>query len=139
MFPVAVLHGNDDTIAPLEDLLPTFNALGSSEKYIYQAQSDDYGYPPIVADHIAAVTLFGKADTLDWRYFYAGLDQVMAGDDVGAGPSLVGRRAQSAAQTVVSRIVEREEVPAACEAVSGLSDETRRTGQVLGEAQQLVA
>lgn len=82
-FPIAVLHGNDDTIAPLSDVLPSYNALGSPEKAIYQATSDKHGTPDISADHIAptSISFLGDFDvnTLDWSYYWSALDQVMQG------------------------------------------------------------
>jgi len=82
-FPIAVLHGNDDTIAPLSDVLPSYNALGSTEKAIYQAISDKHGTPDIIADHgtPTSISILGDLDvnTLDWRYYWSALDQVMEG------------------------------------------------------------
>jgi hypothetical protein len=86
-FPIAILHGNDDTIAPLEDILPAFQSLGSTEKYIFQAQTDDYGHPTLTADHQAATSIIevpNDVDSMDWRYFYSGLDQVMGNTPVGS-------------------------------------------------------
>ena len=82
-FPVAILHGNDDTIAPLIDVMPSYSVLGSTQKAIYQAVSDNHGEPKIVADHLAptSISFLGSADvnTLDWRYYWSAVDQVMKG------------------------------------------------------------
>jgi hypothetical protein len=87
VFPIAILHGNDDTIAPLDDIMPSFQELGSTEKFIFQAQTDDTGKPVLTADHPAATSIIevpNDVDSLDWRYFWSGLDQVMAGTTVGS-------------------------------------------------------
>lgn len=82
-FPVAILHGIDDTIAPLVDVLPSYSALGSTKKALYQAVSDDHGKPKLSADHNAptSISFLGSADvnTLDWRYYWSAVDQVMNG------------------------------------------------------------
>ena len=82
-FPVAILHGNDDTIAPLSDLMPAYAVLGSTNKAIYQAVSDNHGTPALKADHLAptSISFLGDIDvnTLDWRYYWFALDQIMEG------------------------------------------------------------
>jgi hypothetical protein len=86
-FPIAILHGNTDNVAPIEDIMPSFQALGSTEKYIFQAQTDDYGHPALTADHQAATAMIevpNDVDSMDWRYLWSGLDQVMAGTPVGS-------------------------------------------------------
>ena len=82
-FPVAILHAVDDDIAPLDDILPSFDALGSSSKSIYQAHSDSHGHPKLNANHNIVLSGSKRSiDTLDWRYVWTGLDQVVAGEDV---------------------------------------------------------
>lgn len=75
-YPVVVLHGADDSTAPLSDILPSFEALGSSDRRIYQAQTDRHGLPHLVADHMAALTLL-TSNSMDWRFLWSGLDQIM--------------------------------------------------------------
>lgn len=85
-FPVAVLHGSEDTVAPLSDIYSSYDALGSPAKAIYQAQTDRHGSPSIAADHFAPTSIgfLGESDvdTLDWRYYWSALDQVMEGVSV---------------------------------------------------------
>jgi pimeloyl-ACP methyl ester carboxylesterase len=81
-FPFVVLHASDDTIAPLTDVQESYDNLGSTQKAIYQAQTDRHSaINPLKADHTLALTLPKHAleDTLDWRYLWSGLDQVMGG------------------------------------------------------------
>lgn len=81
-YPVAVLHASDDDVAPLEDVMPSYDALGSSSKAIYQAQTDTYSKPELTADHLLVLSSKRSQDNLDWRYIWSGLDQVMAGVNV---------------------------------------------------------
>ena len=83
-FPIAVIHGNDDTIASVEDILPSYQLLGSASKAWYQAQTDKHGHPPLKADHAQALAKRreGRQDSLDWRYTWSTLDQVMGGTAV---------------------------------------------------------
>lgn len=46
---------------------------------VFTAQSDAHGSPALVADHTAPLVGKTDADTLDYRYYFAGLDQVLAG------------------------------------------------------------
>jgi pimeloyl-ACP methyl ester carboxylesterase len=81
-FPIAVLHASDDSIAPLSDVQESYDNLGSTEKAIYQAQTDRHNsIKPLKADHSLALTLPKHAleNTLDWRYLWSALDQVMSG------------------------------------------------------------
>lgn len=84
-FPIAVLYASDDDIAPLTDVWPAYQLLGSSVKAIYEAQSDSHGRPAINANHSVALSSSARdkgQDTLDWRYLWSGLDQVMHGKTV---------------------------------------------------------
>lgn len=83
-FPIAVIHGNDDTIAPVEDILPSYEQLGSTSKAWYQAQTDSHGKPTLKADHLQALAKRRetKHDSLDWRFTWSALDQVIGGKDV---------------------------------------------------------
>jgi len=85
-FPIAILHAADDNIAPLSDLYPSYDALGSEYKIIYQAQTDSHGYPAIKANHITptSIGLLGEIDinAFDRRYYWSALDQVMDGTEV---------------------------------------------------------
>lgn len=78
-FPVAILHAADDKVAPLSDIRPSYEALGSTSKAVYQVQSDTHGYPPLKATHNIALGLPSgtQQDTLNWRYVWSALDQVM--------------------------------------------------------------
>lgn len=80
-FPVVVIHGNDDSIASVEDILPSYELLGSTSKAWYQAQSDKYGKPALKADHTQAFSQRreAKQDSLDWRFTWSALDQVIGG------------------------------------------------------------
>lgn len=54
MFPIAILHGTDDSLAQLQDI------------FIFQAPWDDYGNPALTTDHNAVNSiddqLFGTKD-----------------------------------------------------------------------------
>lgn len=75
-FPITVLHFNDDTTAPLSDIQPSFAALGSADKEIYQAQTDRHGFPDLTAEHMTPLTLLSQ-NSYDWRYVWSALDQVI--------------------------------------------------------------
>jgi pimeloyl-ACP methyl ester carboxylesterase len=83
-FPIAVIHGNDDTIASEQDILPSYEALGSTSKAWYQAQSDKHGHPSLSADHIQPLAKRREArqDSFDWRFTWSALDQVIGGTAV---------------------------------------------------------
>lgn len=83
-FPVAVLYGNDDTIVSVEDILPSYELLGSASKAWYQAHTDKYSRPSLNADHFQAVAERRQAtqDSLDWRFTWFALDQVIGGTSV---------------------------------------------------------
>lgn len=83
-FPVAVIHGNDDTVASVKDILPSYQLLGSTSKAWYQAQTDSYGKPSLDADHVHALSQRreSRQDSFDWRFTWSALDQVIGGKDV---------------------------------------------------------
>lgn len=90
-----ILTGNQDTIAPPAQATGLYDALtGASERHVYQLQGDSAQEPAIQADHMAAIQKQGivpdfimnalggdaEEDTADWRFYWAALDQLMAGD-----------------------------------------------------------
>lgn len=91
--PVVILNGDEDTIATVEqsrEILASLTSAPSAELYI--AQRDRYGYPAISPNHGAPLddikglpnhfkifSITSELDGLDWRYYFAGLDAVMAG------------------------------------------------------------
>ena len=92
--PVSILWGNEDDLATKAQMLAVADALENAESVnIYTARSDDYGDPDLNADHMACaqddgwmpsllMEMFGgdcEEDALDFRYFYAGLDQALDG------------------------------------------------------------
>lgn len=93
MVPVAILHGNEDTIVPQYCWIkPFFQHIGTNDKAMYLSFSDDHGSPSMHADHEQATvdTSFvldtiarkfldgvGTEDNLNWRYIWYALDQVI--------------------------------------------------------------
>jgi alpha-beta hydrolase superfamily lysophospholipase len=78
--PVVVLTGDADTIAAPAESVELFGYLtGARSRVVWQARSDATMYPPIAADHLAPLAPPVGADTLDWRFTWAALDQMMAG------------------------------------------------------------
>lgn len=93
--PVAILHGNEDTIVSPCSWEHPFDFIASPKKKIYFSNSDNHGAPTLSADHNQSVTntsallsnwlasaLGGaknKADDLNWRYIWFALDQVIQG------------------------------------------------------------
>lgn len=90
--PLAILHGNDDKIAPKEAWVEPFQKIASPQRKMYLSFSDDHGAPALHAHHNQATqdtsflpdwmaSLFldgpGVEDDLDWRYIWYGLDQVL--------------------------------------------------------------
>lgn len=92
-FPVVIFNGDIDTIATVEQSREVLAALVSApSRELYIAQRDRYGYPSISPNHGAPLdkiqglpahfrifSVSGELDGLDWRYYFAGLDAVMAG------------------------------------------------------------
>jgi len=80
--PVIILWGdNDRSMAPYDQQEDAYDLLiNAASKVIYTAQTDKHGYPPLIADHGAAVQPYEpdgsgiEEDALDFRYFYAALD-----------------------------------------------------------------
>jgi acetyl esterase/lipase len=78
--PVVLLTGDADTIAAPGEAVELFDHLtGAASRVVWQAHSDASMYPPINASHAAPLALSATASTLDWRFYWAALDQVMAG------------------------------------------------------------
>lgn len=90
--PVAILHGNGDILVPVKSWITPFNAIASAEKRFYCSQNDHHGSPALIADHIQAgidtsfipnvmalmsVGGIASENTLDWRYIWHALDQVI--------------------------------------------------------------
>ncbi len=103
-FPVVVLHGDRDDVVSVEDVLPSYELLGSTSKAWYQAQTDTHGKPPLNANHLqaAAGKRESKQDSLDWRFTWSALDQVIGGTSVTA---LVFDMGEWSDGTPVKRIV----------------------------------
>jgi hypothetical protein len=89
--PVGILHGAGDILVPVRAWAKPFEAIASTEKRFYCAQSDAHDESRLVADHIQAgvdtsfipdalamMSVGGVAseDTLNWRYIWHALDQV---------------------------------------------------------------
>jgi len=92
LVPVAILHGLGDILVPTNAWVRPFEAIASTEKRFYCSQNDSHGLPALVADHIqagidtsfipnvmATMSVGGVAseNTLDWRYIWHALDQVI--------------------------------------------------------------
>ncbi|MEI7768410.1 MAG: alpha/beta hydrolase [Chloroflexales bacterium] len=90
--PVAILHGTGDILVPVKSWAKPFSAISSAQKRFYCSQNDSHGTPTLVADHIQAgidtsfipdvmamMSVGGVAseNTLDWRYIWYALDQVI--------------------------------------------------------------
>jgi hypothetical protein len=89
-----ILTGDADTIAaPSEALQLYAESTGAPTRSVFRATSDRRGEPPVVADHMAPIQdqgivpdfmmqLFGgvgRQDTLDYRFYWAALDQNLSG------------------------------------------------------------
>ncbi len=78
--PVVLLTGDDDVIAAPAEAVELHGYLtGAVSRVVWEARSDDTMYPPVAATHTAPLALTGVADTLDWRFVWSALDQMMAG------------------------------------------------------------
>lgn len=92
--PVTILHGEEDKIAPLaqSELFVTQLQQRGIPYTVYNALRDGYGEPDLSPNHGAPcdrlsplpanLKLFGisfELNALDWRYYFAGLDAIMAG------------------------------------------------------------
>lgn len=79
--PVVILTGDQDTLAPPAASVTLHGYLtGAPSKIVWEALTDDHETPPIGTDHLQPLTIGGAADTMDWRYYWSALDQ-MLGDD----------------------------------------------------------
>lgn len=90
-----VLTGDKDTIAPPAEAIGIYDKLTSAAaRSVYELQNDTTETKPIQADHMAPIqnqgivpdlimnALGGDAeeDNADWRYYWAALDQMLAGN-----------------------------------------------------------
>ncbi|MDJ0675689.1 MAG: hypothetical protein QNJ36_09975 [Calothrix sp. MO_167.B42] len=91
--PVAILHGNEDTIVPKKSWISPFNSIETNEKKMYLSFTDkrlfsvvihaDHGQATVntsfVRDPIARNFLggVGVENNLNWRYIWHALDQVI--------------------------------------------------------------
>lgn len=90
--PTGILHGNEDTIAPKKEWQDLFSMIATENKRMYLSFTDQRGCPALYANHEQAtedtsfLTPFlsltvldgvGSENTLNWRYIWAGLDQVI--------------------------------------------------------------
>ncbi len=79
--PVAILTGDEDTLAPPAASVTLHGFLtGASSRVVWEARTDSQDSPPIHTDHLQPLTIGGSADTMDWRYYWSALDQMLAGD-----------------------------------------------------------
>lgn len=92
--PTVILTGDGDTIAPPAEATALADALtGASRRGVWMLRGDRTQAPPIQADHMAPIQRQGivpdlimnalggdaEEDTADWRFYWAALDQLMAG------------------------------------------------------------
>lgn len=90
--PVAILHGNDDWVAPKDEWKTPFTYIATEQKKMFLSFTDQRGCPGMYANHEQATTdtsFFppflaltvldgvGVEDDLDWRYIWYALDQVI--------------------------------------------------------------
>jgi len=93
--PLAILHGNDDWVAPKDEWKLPFTYIATPHKKMFLSFTDRHGCPGLFANHEQATvdTSFfpaslallildgvGVEDTLDWRYIWHALDQVIRFD-----------------------------------------------------------
>ena len=97
--PTVILTGDEDDIAPPSESIALHDAMAAAaSRGVWELQGDDTQSPAIQADHMAPIqdqgivpdflmdALGGDAetDTADWRFYWAALDQLLAGS---ASPS----------------------------------------------------
>ncbi|TVP62397.1 MAG: hypothetical protein EA343_11075 [Nodularia sp. (in: Bacteria)] len=91
--PVAILHGNEDTVIPKQDWVTPFNQfIATNHKKMYLSFTDQHGLEPMYANHEqatidtsffpdflakAALDGVGRENNLNWRYIWDALDQVI--------------------------------------------------------------
>lgn len=79
--PVVILTGDQDTIAPPSASVTLHGYLtGAASRIVWEARTDNHEYPPINTDHLQPLTIGNSADTMDWRFYWSALDQMLAGD-----------------------------------------------------------
>jgi len=92
--PVVLLTGNDDDIAPPSQVIEIYDALSAANsKTVYQLQTDKYGRPDLLADHMACICDDGwipswmmnmlggdgEVDATDRLFYWKALDEVLKG------------------------------------------------------------
>ena len=90
--PVAILHGESDSIVKLKDWKEKIHCINSNQKRLYTSLTDKHGSPSMLANHMQAAvyTSFfpdwmskiilggvGVEDNLNWRYIWSALDQIV--------------------------------------------------------------
>ncbi|NEO97906.1 MAG: lipase family protein [Symploca sp. SIO2E9] len=90
--PVAILHGDDDWVAPKNKWKESFSYIKTKQKKMFLSFTDQRGCPAIYANHeqaavdtsffppLLALTVLdgvGVENVLNWRYIWYGLDQVI--------------------------------------------------------------
>jgi pimeloyl-ACP methyl ester carboxylesterase len=90
--PVAILHGNNDWVAPKDEWQEPFTYIATEQKKMFLSYTDQHGCPGMYANHeqatvdtsffppFLALTVLdgiGVENDLDWRYIWHGLDQVI--------------------------------------------------------------
>ncbi len=93
--PVAILHGESDSIVKLKVWKEMFQYIKSNQKRLYTSSTDKHGSPNLLATHMQAAvyTRFfpdwmakcifggvGAEDNLSWHYIWSALDQVVRGE-----------------------------------------------------------
>jgi dienelactone hydrolase len=93
--PSMVLAGDQDTISGVGQATDMYNELTSApSRVLYCLQTDKHGAPPLMADHNASMCRFlpglnwvlrsvggdAEVDATDYRYYWAALDAMMAGE-----------------------------------------------------------
>lgn len=90
--PVAILHGNSDWVVPKAQWDDRFPCIATPHKRMYLSFTDRHGCPGHYANHeqatddtsffppwlaLLALDGVGAVDTLDWRYVWSALDQII--------------------------------------------------------------
>ncbi len=93
--PVAILHGDSDSIVRLKVWKKMFQYINSNQKRLYTSFTDKHGSPSMLANHMQATVYthflpnwmakcifggVGTEDNLSWRYIWCALDQVVRGE-----------------------------------------------------------
>lgn len=90
--PVAILHGNEDTIVPKDEWKEAFGSIKTEKKKMYLSFTDETGYPGMYANHeqatvdtsffppllsLTVLNGIGKEDNLNWQYIWYALDRMI--------------------------------------------------------------